>query len=221
MIERYNLRERLVHWLAALTYLYLLATGLAFYSPHFYWLAQVLGGGPTSRFWHPIMGLVFVATVITMWVDWRRDMVITKGDKEWEKAIKFYVTHQDDKVPPAGKFNAGQKQFFWIMLFAGLLLLLTGSVLWWSELLPWNLRWLRYASVLLHVTAFLATVAGFIVHVYMGVFVIPGGLKAMTTNYIPKEWVAEHHPLWLAKVEAESFETGHLQRPDPKAAGRH
>ena len=29
MIERYKLPERLIHWLAAVTYLYLLATGLA------------------------------------------------------------------------------------------------------------------------------------------------------------------------------------------------
>jgi formate dehydrogenase subunit gamma len=198
MIERYNLKERLVHWAAAITYLYVAATGLAFYSPHFYWLAQVLGGGPTSRYWHPIVGLVFVGTVLWMWAAWKRDMALTAADAEWQKAIKYYITHQDDKVPKAGRFNAGQKQFFWIMLFAGLILVLSGVVLWWTDLLPWSLRWLRYTSVLLHVVAFLATVAGFIVHVYMGVFVIPGGLKAITSSRIPRAWVEAHHPLSLA-----------------------
>ena len=54
VIERYTFRERIMHWLTGGTYLYCLATGLAFYSPHLYWLAYVLGGAPTSRFWHPI-----------------------------------------------------------------------------------------------------------------------------------------------------------------------
>jgi len=65
-IERYTFRERVMHWLTGLTYLYCLATGLAFYSPHFFWLATVLGGGPTSRFWHPILGVVFLMG--TLWM---------------------------------------------------------------------------------------------------------------------------------------------------------
>ena len=201
MIERYKLKERLVHWLAAITYLYLLATGLAFYSPHFYWLAQVLGGGPTSRLWHPVIGLVFTGSVVWMWTQWKKDMVLTAADAEWQKAIRFYITHQDDKVPQSGKYNAGQKQFFWIMLFAGLTLLASGAVLWFTDSLAWSLRWLRYVSILVHVAGFLVSVGAFIVHVYMGVFVIPGGLRAITSSHVPKEWAAEHHPLWLAEVE--------------------
>ena len=201
MIERYNILERCMHWLAAIVYIYVGATGLAFYSPHFYWIAQILGGGPTSRFWHPIMGCVFVFTVCWMWSKWRRDMQVTEADKVWEKNIKYYITHQEDKIPPAGKYNGGQKQFFWIMFYAGLLLLASGLVLWFTDSIPWSLRALRYASVLVHVTAFLATAAGFIVHVYMGVFVIPGGIRAVISNRVPREWVAEHHPLWLSELD--------------------
>ncbi len=47
VIERYTFRERIMHWCTGLTYLYSLATGLAFYSPHLYWLAYMLGGPPT------------------------------------------------------------------------------------------------------------------------------------------------------------------------------
>lgn len=203
MIERYNIKERIVHWLAAFTYIYLLMTGLAFYSPHMYWMAQMLGGGPTSRFWHPIFGLAFVGTVCWMWSAWRKDMALTAADKAWQGAIKYYVTHQDDKVPKAGRYNAGQKQFFWIMFFGGLLLLASGMVLWFTDSLPWSLRMLRYASVLLHTAGFLATLAGFIVHVYMGVFVIPGGLRAITSKDVPREWVEAHHPLWLVEKAVE------------------
>jgi len=64
-IQRYTFRHRVMHWLAALAYSYCLATGLAFYTPHLFWLAVVLGGGPTSRFWHPILGLGFWISVAT------------------------------------------------------------------------------------------------------------------------------------------------------------
>ena len=47
-VLRYNLRERLTHWIAAVAYLYLLGTGLAFWSPWLYWLAVALGA-PDAR----------------------------------------------------------------------------------------------------------------------------------------------------------------------------
>ena len=59
LIVRYSLGERVNHWIGALTYIYLLTTGLAFWSPYLFWLAVVVGGGPTARFWHPWFGLDF------------------------------------------------------------------------------------------------------------------------------------------------------------------
>ncbi len=60
-----------MHWLTGLTYLYCLATGLAFYSPHLFWIAYMLGGAPTSRFWHPIVGIGFVIGTLWMHGMWR------------------------------------------------------------------------------------------------------------------------------------------------------
>jgi len=28
--------------------------------------------------------------------------------QEWWKAVRYYSTNQDDKMPPAGRYNAGQ-----------------------------------------------------------------------------------------------------------------
>ena len=47
-IQRYSLSERVNHWIAALTYIYCLLTGLAFWSPYLFWMAVMLGGGPVS-----------------------------------------------------------------------------------------------------------------------------------------------------------------------------
>src|SRR5215467_5975695 len=152
-ILRYTVGERVMHWLAALTYIYVLLTGLAFYSPHLYWLATVLGGGSTSRFWHPWFGLVFVWTMFWMFRVWRADMRITEADRRWGRHMRDYVENRDENLPPEDRFNLGQKYFFWGMLWLGCLLLLSGLALWFPEQIPWSLRTLRYAAVLMHVSA--------------------------------------------------------------------
>ncbi len=43
-ILRYTFGERVLHWASALTYIYVLLTGLAFWSPYFFWLAMLFGG---------------------------------------------------------------------------------------------------------------------------------------------------------------------------------
>ena len=133
-VVRYTLVERMCHWVAGISYLYVLASGLALFTPYLYWLAYVLGGGPTIRFWHPWAGLVFVAGVLWMHKLWGGDMKTTREDLEWRKTVKAYVTNDDAHVAPAGHFNSGQKQFYWIMFYGGLLLLVTGLLMWFAEL---------------------------------------------------------------------------------------
>jgi len=58
-VLRYTLKERLTHWVAAVAYIYLLMTGLAFWSPWLFWVAVILGGAPVSRMLHPWAGLIF------------------------------------------------------------------------------------------------------------------------------------------------------------------
>src|ERR1700676_4614058 len=65
-ILRYDFRERLTHWLAGLSYVYLLLTGLAFWSPWLFWLAIALGGGQISRTLHPWFGLIFIAALLQL-----------------------------------------------------------------------------------------------------------------------------------------------------------
>ncbi len=99
-ILRYTLSERIHHWLAAFTYIYCLITGLAFWSPYMYWLATLVGGGPTARFWHPWLGLGFTLSVFWMYKMWHRDMQTTDADRRWSKAIKYYIENEDEKLPP-------------------------------------------------------------------------------------------------------------------------
>ena len=56
-ILRYSFKERLNHWVAAGSFIYLMLTGLAFWSPWLFWLATVMGGAELSRMLHPWIGL--------------------------------------------------------------------------------------------------------------------------------------------------------------------
>ena len=48
-VLRYSFHERLIHWMAGISYVYLLLTGLAFWTPWLFWIAVVLGGGTAAR----------------------------------------------------------------------------------------------------------------------------------------------------------------------------
>jgi formate dehydrogenase subunit gamma len=203
-ILRYTYRERVMHWIAGLTYVYLLLTGLAFYSPHLYWIALMLGGGSTSRLWHPIIGVVFTASVVWMYVDWRDDMKTTEADLAWRKSIRHFIRNEDDEVAGAGRFNYGQKGFFWVMFWGALALLLSGLVLWFTEFIPWSLYWLRYLAILVHVIAALFTIGAFIIHVYMGTAVVGEVFSSVIRGEVSEQWAKTHHPLWLQKITRES-----------------
>jgi formate dehydrogenase subunit gamma len=199
-VLRYTLHERLTHWVAAGSYIYLLATGLAFWSPWLFWLAVVLGGGQVSRMLHPWVGLIFVGSVMTMFEMWARQMRFTEVDRAWWKSLHYYITNQDDKMPPAGRYNAGQKLLFWTFFWAGLVLLLTGLVLWFTDYLPWSLRWLRYVSVLLHPIAALITIGNFMIHIYMGVFAERGAFGSVIRGDVSMAFAKRYHPGWYEEI---------------------
>jgi formate dehydrogenase subunit gamma len=200
MIERYSFHERICHWLTGVVYCYCLATGLAFYSPWWFWIAVALGGGPVSRFWHPFVGIAFVGSVTWMHAVWRSDMGITGNDREWLRNAGDYATNRDDQVPAQDRFNAGQKSFYWAMFYGALLLVISGLVMWLPEYLPAGLRWVRGIAILLHESAALITIGAFIIHVYMGVFMVPGSVAAITKGRVSEGWARAHHRLWLARV---------------------
>jgi formate dehydrogenase subunit gamma len=202
-IVRYTLKERMAHWISGVSYVYLLLTGLALFTPYLYWIALVLGGGATVRFWHPVIGLIFFASVLWMHNMWSRDMKLTPEDKSWQKTIKHYVTNRDDLVEPAGHFNAGQKQFYWIMFYATILLVITGLVLWFPEKMPRDYHWVLPLVVFLHVIAALATIAAFMIHVYMGLLFVSGGLQGILWGRVPVSWAKTHHRLWFDKMMKE------------------
>ncbi|HKS76059.1 MAG TPA: formate dehydrogenase subunit gamma [Terriglobales bacterium] len=199
-VLRYNFRERAWHWVAGISYIYLLLTGLAFWSPWLFWLAVVLGGGQVSRMLHPWIGLLFFIGVLQMYRMWARQMHFSPIDKQWMDSISHYVRNQDEQMPPAGRYNAGQKLLFWGFVIFGTLLLLSGLVLWFPEYLPWSFRWLRYTAVLVHASSALITIGLFLIHVYMGVFAERGAFGSVIRGDVSLAFAKRFHPGWYEEL---------------------
>jgi formate dehydrogenase subunit gamma len=195
-VLRYSFHERLVHWLAALSYVYLMLTGLAFWSPWLFWIGVLFGGATVSRALHPWAGLIFVVATLMMYDMWGKQMRETASDKEFWRAVPHYVRNEDELVPSADRFNAGQKLLFWGFFWCGILLLLSGLILWFTHLVPWNLRYLRYLAVIVHPVAALLTIGLFIIHVYMGTAMERGAFGSVIRGDVSAGWAKRYHRVW-------------------------
>src|SRR4029077_8926079 len=193
---RYSFHERMIHWIAAISYVYLMLTGLAFWSPWLFWIAVVLGGGTISRELHPWAGLIFFFSTVLMYRMWAVQMKEAPADKAWWQATQHYIRNEDELVPSADRFNAGQKILFWGFFWCGILLLLSGLILWFTHLVPWNLRYLRYFAVIVHPAAALLTIGLFIIHVYMGTAMERGAFGSVIRGDVSVGWAKRYHRVW-------------------------
>jgi formate dehydrogenase subunit gamma len=100
-------------------------------------------------------------------------------------------------VPDSGRFNAGQKMLFWVQSASTVLLLVSGFVLWNAGWMP---RSLRLIAILLHPVAALGSIAGIIVHIYMGTLAVPGALHAMVRGVVTTGWAKSHHRAWFKQI---------------------
>jgi len=202
-ILRYEFHERLTHWIAAGSYIYLMLTGLAFYSPWCFWIAALLGGGQVSRMLHPWAGLIFTGAILKMISMWSAQMYPTGADKAWWDSIGHYIRNEDDQMPAAGRYNAGQKLLFWGFIICGVLLLLSGAILWFPEYVPWNLRFLRYLAVLIHPSAALLTIGLFLIHIYMSVFAERGAFGSIIRGDVSLAFAKRYHPGWYEEITGQ------------------
>ncbi|MDQ3985758.1 MAG: formate dehydrogenase subunit gamma [Actinomycetota bacterium] len=196
-ILRYSLLERVVHWVVGITFVYLMLSGFALGYPRMTWLYDILGGGQTVRFLHPIVGVAFTVGILLMLFLWLRDMLFEQSDREWMRDFRKYVRegHSDVDVD---RFNAGQKGYYWFAVLTGIALLVTGIPLWFPDAL--SSGWNQIARLSHHVL-FLLNVGGFIIHVYMSTVMLPGTMPGMTGGEVDRAWAAWHHPRWFRRQE--------------------
>ncbi len=196
-VERFSKVDRLIHWFMAVPFVYLFLSGLGMFSPKFAWLLPFLGGKEFAAWLHKWAGIVFTVAAFLAFLKWVKDFVLDKDDVQWLKNVKYYLKGEEEKLPEAGKYNAGQKTFGWMVFIGGLVFLISGIIMWFPEEFP---IFLVRLSILLHDIAFIIVGAGFIIHVYMGTIGVPGSLSGIITGKVSALWAMSHHPRWFKEI---------------------
>ena len=199
LIERYKPVDRANHWVTAITMILLALSGLALFHPAFYWLTNLFGGGTWTRILHPYIGVVLAVSFWFLAQRFHSDNRITDADREWVRRFRDVVANRDQNLPEVGRYNAGQKLLFWVMVTTIALLLVSGIVIWQPWFAPWFSIGLTRVAVLIHALAAFVIIAGILVHIYAAYWV-RGTIQGMTRGVVPRAWAKHHHPAWYREV---------------------
>ncbi|CDY79514.1 Formate dehydrogenase O gamma subunit [Caballeronia glathei] len=199
LIVRYTPNERTNHWITAITFVLLALSGLAMFHPAMSFLYFVLGGGQWTRILHPFVGVVmFLSFLILMLRFWHHNY-LDKDDMQWMKQVGDVLNNREDRLPEIGRYNAGQKVLFFVMVACLLLLLVSGIVIWrryFSFYFPIGI--IRLASVV-HASAAWLLIIGIVVHIYAAIWV-KGSVGAMVRGTVTYGWARKHHPRWFREI---------------------
>jgi formate dehydrogenase subunit gamma len=116
--------------------------------------------------------------------------------------------NKDKKPVPAGRFNAGQKTWYWLATLGGFIMIGTGAAMYFQDIrldiLASNhisqIDFLR-ASAIVHNALGLAVVALFFTHVYMAVFAIKGAIHSMIDGHKEEEEVEILHSCYYRELK--------------------
>jgi formate dehydrogenase subunit gamma len=200
-IVRHRLASRAIHWAAALFFLIALVSGLPIWAPVFGGMAALFGGLAVCRWLHPWAGVLFFASMLAMFVHWLGDMWLRPADREWlrPRRVAAYMRHEEGDAE-VGKYNGGQKLFFFAAALGALGLLVSGVVLWFPLEFP---PLVREAAILIHDATFIVFVVAVVFHVYLGTAAEPGTFPSMVRGTVTKTWARFHHPAWYREVVDE------------------
>jgi formate dehydrogenase subunit gamma len=199
-IVRHRLFSRLVHWTVAFTFVVAMLTGMPIWTPVFGWMAHLFGGLSVCRVLHPWAGIAFFVASIVQFFEWISDMRVEPWEKDWfGPRVLRYMRYEDDD-PRTGKYNGGQKLYFWAVSLGAVGLLLSGLLMWFPSGFPRPLREIAY---LIHDFTFICFAVSLVFHIYLGTAAEPGTFGSMVRGTVTRAWARLHHPRWYREVTGE------------------
>lgn len=199
-VVRYSAGDRAFHWILSVCFVFLLITGFGLFDKRFAFLFELFGGGAVAVWVHRLSGSLFFITGMKFLLGHAKDTFsLDEDDKAWLKVMGGYLK-KDAVVPPVGRYNAGQKIYGIVATVTALAFFATGLVMWNATTVPLDLLRL---STLVHSFCFVVITVFFIIHVYMGLLVVPGSLKAMTSGQVSAAWAKKFYPKWFEQIKDE------------------
>jgi formate dehydrogenase subunit gamma len=210
-LVRFRAFERFSHWLTAVSFVVLGLTGLNITFGKIV-LLPVIGQevfseiSQAAKYVHNFTSFAFVAGLLLILAIFFRDNLPAKIDLEWIKQGGGFIK---SRHAPAGRFNPGEKGVYWLSLFAGLAVSVSGFAL----LFPFygtSIAEMQLAQVV-HAVVAVLFIALILAHIYIGTLGMEGAFEAMGTGEVDVNWAKEHHDLWLA----EQLEKGRVDNSAP------
>jgi formate dehydrogenase subunit gamma len=199
-VERFKPTERWLHWAFTLPLLVAFVSGLSLILPG---AEKLFGSREAVRVahWFGGFGSLLLPLVVLALGDRRRLAADAQeldlwsaGDRAWLRTWLGRRTGGRGELPPAGRFNAGQKANAVITAAALLWLGLSGLALFPALHTPF---WLVENSRALHNLTWILLVPVIAGHIFLSALYRPTrpGLPGVFTGRVPRSWVREHHPL--------------------------
>ncbi|AJC90269.1 formate dehydrogenase subunit gamma [Campylobacter subantarcticus] len=203
-IYAFSVFERLFHFVAAISWIILVPTGLIMI------FGSYFGGGFFVRLCknlHGIATILFIISIIPMFLCWIKRMLPASYDLKWMMIVGGYLS-KEKKPVPAGKFNFGQKSWYYIAVFGGFLMITTGAFMFFLDFNSTSLQSifgishidiLRASAIIHNILGILCAVF-FAIHIYMAVFAIKGSIHSMINGYKEEEEVYILHHYWYKEL---------------------
>ena len=199
-VERFNTRERILHWFVVTSFFTLVFSGLGLYSRLFHAYFNLFGGGEMAIFIHKYVGVVFIASSLLLFLNHINEMKrFDEDDRHWFYILGGYLDRNPEHIN-SGKFNAGQKAFGLFIGLATILLGITGFVAWFPMSFP--IEVVRI-SLMLHGLLFIISIMFVIVHAYLTTIGNPGTLESMIYGNVRRIWAKKHHPKWYKEISGQ------------------
>jgi len=202
-IRRFTVWERTIHWSVAISFGVLAISGLIILFGKnillpligytlFSWLAI------TAKYAHNFFGPLFLICLVLFIPTFIRYMVPKSHDIAWLAKLGGMFA---EKEVPSGKFNAGQKLWFWGGAFVlGAIVALSGLILDFPNF-DQTRNTMQTANVVHAIAATLFMMAG-LGHIYLGTIGMRGAYDAMRYGYVDETWAKEHHEYWYNDIKA-------------------
>ena len=191
-VERFTLTERLMHWIHAVAFFALLATGLILYLPA---LSNAVGRRELIQSVHFYTGIGWATALLLIAVlgNHRALMRTAREIDIFDSDDARFLRGRLDS--PQGRFNAGQKINAIVTAAFAALFFASGLLLWFGE----RNTTLRLAgTIYLHDALMFTSVVIVAGHLYLALInpATRPALRGMVLGTVREDWAASHHAKW-------------------------
>lgn len=201
-ITRWSIFDRIIHWSTATLFILLAITGLSMmFGRHV--LIPIMGADGFAAYAsfaiaiHNYLGPLFVAVLVILILSWIKHNIINGNDIKWFKAGGGGII--GNQHVSCGRFNGGEKVWFWIVTLVGLSVGISGLILDFPNFD--QVRSTMQTANIVHGSLSIIWIAIAFGHIYIGTIGSEGSLDGMVTGEVDENWAKQHHDLWYEEVK--------------------